>query len=362
MGIPKTDWADGNVPPGHEEMSACNVHQVRFVRRFADAERRRRPRRWISISEIAAYCAMAKAATHADLTKWDVAFRNNLTTALTDGRFNERGRSMILCLAPSGPAPSVPEPVRFTAQWARKLAVIHSDRIFLEYVFAHCWLHHRVCLSWFRGWLFEQDIASPRDWFSHADSSGLKQASPTVVTPMRALPSHIEANLAEWRKVFRSTGIGEEGMRELLSPETYVAKSGSLFEKLGPASVGHNPYSGSPTRWACEKPPDPSTATQSDDNLAVAVTGVKPRTTVAPRTEKRAREPRPAYSAEALSAWFFLRVKIWPKHDVPPTEAQDAAAAAAYFEGKIPRDKFREIRRAKVPENWLKPGPPSGRR
>jgi hypothetical protein len=66
---------------------------------------------------------------------------------------------------------------------------------------------------------------------------------------------------------------------------------------------------------------------------------------------------RPSYSASALGAWFVMRVHGWPKGAPFPTEAGDLAAARIAFEGQIPRDKFREIRRAKTPESWRKPGP-----
>jgi hypothetical protein len=70
---------------------------------------------------------------------------------------------------------------------------------------------------------------------------------------------------------------------------------------------------------------------------------------------------RPAYTPKALAAWFLLRVGTWQSGVRPPTEAQCLEAATVYFEGSIPRDKFREIRRAKTSPNWRKPGPPSGR-
>jgi hypothetical protein len=50
-------------------------------------------------------------------------------------------------------------------------------------------------------------------------------------------------------------------------------------------------------------------------------------------------------------------VSAWPKDAPFPTEAEDLAAAQNYFEGNIPRGKFREIRRDKTPADWQKPGP-----
>jgi hypothetical protein len=66
---------------------------------------------------------------------------------------------------------------------------------------------------------------------------------------------------------------------------------------------------------------------------------------------------RPPYSPEALSAWFVLRVRIWAKGVPFPTEADDRKAAGLEFEGKISRDEFRDIRRAKTPKDWRKSGP-----
>jgi hypothetical protein len=72
--------------------------------------------------------------------------------------------------------------------------------------------------------------------------------------------------------------------------------------------------------------------------------------------------PRPSYSPEALSAWFVLRVRIWPKEAPAPIETQDLEAARAYFDGEIARDEFRDIRRAKTPEDWRRSGPRGSRK
>lgn len=88
--------------------------------------------------------------------------------------------------------------------------------------------------------------------------------------------------------------------------------------------------------------------------------------------EAQPRAPRPAYSPEALAAWFVLRVGTWSRDVRPPTEVQCLKAAGDFFEDsmprggqtrktRIPRDEFRKIRRAKTPDNWRKRGPPSGR-
>jgi hypothetical protein len=69
------------------------------------------------------------------------------------------------------------------------------------------------------------------------------------------------------------------------------------------------------------------------------------------------RKRRPLYSPGALSAWFVLRVQSWPADAPFPTEAEDLKAARIAFEGEIPRDQFREIRRNKTLARWRKPGP-----
>jgi hypothetical protein len=66
---------------------------------------------------------------------------------------------------------------------------------------------------------------------------------------------------------------------------------------------------------------------------------------------------RPSYSPSALGGWFLVRVAAWPKNAPYPTEAEDLKAARNDFEGQIPRDEFRDIRREKTDKNWRKPGP-----
>jgi hypothetical protein len=66
------------------------------------------------------------------------------------------------------------------------------------------------------------------------------------------------------------------------------------------------------------------------------------------------------YSADALAAWFTLRVHTWPAGAALPSEEKDRAAATAWFDS-VPRGKFREIRGVKTPESWRKPGPRQGR-
>jgi hypothetical protein len=68
-------------------------------------------------------------------------------------------------------------------------------------------------------------------------------------------------------------------------------------------------------------------------------------------------EAPPEFSKEALAGWFLLRVHTWPKDAPLPIESQCRAAAELYFRRKIPRDSLRDVRRSKVPQNWLKTGP-----
>jgi hypothetical protein len=68
-------------------------------------------------------------------------------------------------------------------------------------------------------------------------------------------------------------------------------------------------------------------------------------------------EPPKVYSREALRGWFLLRVRTWPPGDPSPSEADDYAAAVAYFGRRLPRDAFRAARRDLAPPCWLRPGP-----
>jgi hypothetical protein len=65
---------------------------------------------------------------------------------------------------------------------------------------------------------------------------------------------------------------------------------------------------------------------------------------------------KPTYSDGALAGWFLLRVNTWPKTEPPPNEDEDLVAARSYFD-RVPRGRFRVIRREKVPESWRTPGP-----
>lgn len=67
--------------------------------------------------------------------------------------------------------------------------------------------------------------------------------------------------------------------------------------------------------------------------------------------------PGQVYSTDALAAWFLLRVKTWPKGELPPSEADCVAAAQSYFADAPGRDAIREIRQKKTPKDWRKRGP-----
>ena len=64
------------------------------------------------------------------------------------------------------------------------------------------------------------------------------------------------------------------------------------------------------------------------------------------------------FSKAALGAWFTLHRHTRDPKARQPTEADDRAAAEAYFGMYIPRDEFREIRRVRVPAEQRKPGRP----
>ncbi len=95
------------------------------------------------------------------------------------------------------------------------------------------------------------------------------------------------------------------------------------------------------------KPPD----LNAIDAWAAQVTARQ--TPPAPGTKSR-------YAAEALAAWFALRVGTWPPDAPTPSEEADLAAAREYFDS-VPRGKFRKIRGVKTPASWRKPGPRRGR-
>jgi hypothetical protein len=79
-------------------------------------------------------------------------------------------------------------------------------------------------------------------------------------------------------------------------------------------------------------------------------------TTKPSATERRPERPgRPRYTRDALEFWFVSRRNM--PFETLPTEAEDHAAARAYFTGRVPRDPFREIRRKLTPPEWRKTGP-----
>lgn len=63
------------------------------------------------------------------------------------------------------------------------------------------------------------------------------------------------------------------------------------------------------------------------------------------------------YNLVALSGWYLLRVKTWPRDQRGPTEEQDWNDARAAFIDDVPRSEIRKIRKKHAPENWRKSGP-----
>jgi hypothetical protein len=118
------------------------------------------------------------------------------------------------------------------------------------------------------------------------------------------------------------------------------------------------------------RPSDRSSSAPADDGIlspasdssvpggnTVASPDHAPAEAACPMTNGQSSERRPSYSPNALRAWFTLRVASWPQNAPPPIEDNDFKAAQLAFEDHIPRDRFREIRREKTPENWRKSGP-----
>ena len=68
-------------------------------------------------------------------------------------------------------------------------------------------------------------------------------------------------------------------------------------------------------------------------------------------------QPAATFSPETLRAWYRLRVASWSGDMPPPTERDDAEAAAAMFGRAIPRDTLRAVRRALAPKHWRRSGP-----
>jgi hypothetical protein len=67
---------------------------------------------------------------------------------------------------------------------------------------------------------------------------------------------------------------------------------------------------------------------------------------------------RPNFSHETCRAWCDRRVREWPPDQKPPSGAKCLNAARLHFaDGKVPRDRFLEIRNEVVPVAWRKPGP-----
>lgn len=68
-------------------------------------------------------------------------------------------------------------------------------------------------------------------------------------------------------------------------------------------------------------------------------------------------DPKPVYSMATLRSWYILRRGSWPSTELPPSEAEDLAAASLHFGVKVSRDPFRAIRREMAPAAWKKSGP-----
>jgi len=78
---------------------------------------------------------------------------------------------------------------------------------------------------------------------------------------------------------------------------------------------------------------------------------------VMPPAVKAQGDPKPVYSLGTLRAWYILRRSCWPATELPPSEAEDIAAATLHFGVKVSRDPFRAIRREMAPAAWKKSGP-----
>jgi hypothetical protein len=113
---------------------------------------------------------------------------------------------------------------------------------------------------------------------------------------------------------------------------------------------------GGPTPGDSVNLSETSVGSVRDDNVVPPLDHA-PAEAADPTKPERPPALRPSYSPDSLGAWFLLRVGTWPKEEPPPTEPQDLEAARVFFDGKIPRDEFRGIRREKTPETWRKSGP-----
>jgi hypothetical protein len=145
---------------------AHNARRARFIERFANAERRRRPRRWFSFTEVADWCARERGGMLRDEDRRSAAY-GALTSALLDGKFEKNARSMVLYLPPECPSADTYERTRLEAEWARELLNFYGVE-FVYLVLAHCWLSRGVCHHWF----VAQRIDPPGDWFAGDSACG----------------------------------------------------------------------------------------------------------------------------------------------------------------------------------------------
>ena len=226
-----------------------NERRQRFISRFAIQELQRKPRRWISFGEIAKWCSASRMNDPSDRQKWDSHFRGELLTALLNRRFEENRRSMVLYLAPSSPGDTAYEPVRLTHDWARQLNDFYSPDDLLTLVLDHCWLHRRVCESWFEGWLAGLGIHMPCDWIADRKSEG-QQAAKTTGVAVRAAGVASPAGLEEWHEKWKARNplgtddeatsaakreFGEENITGRMIVDLRRPSDGSL-RKRGPKS------------------------------------------------------------------------------------------------------------------------------
>ena len=137
-----------------------------FIKRFTIAQQRHHPRKWCSFSEIADWCAREKGGSLRNEDRRKAALQD-LKSALQADRFNETGRSKVLCLSPDIGSADAREPTQLDAKYVRDLLEWFSDDDdLISLVLVHCWIPAALCRQWF----IAQSIVPPIDWFSPADS------------------------------------------------------------------------------------------------------------------------------------------------------------------------------------------------
>ena len=177
---------------------ASSKRRAVFVQRFTIAQRCRCPRRWISVREIADWCARERGGTKRDEERGNAAW-HDLMAALLDGKFERNCRSQVLCLVPELADPVHREPTRLETDWARELLKSYSEKDFISLVMAHCWIPADVCRRWFEA----QRIDPPGDWFSSAslpalDGDAAAQAELRPKPTGRAVHQFFQDRVANW--------------------------------------------------------------------------------------------------------------------------------------------------------------------